>query len=86
MVHVVSSPQATVQLVEPVQSTVHPPFGQAIKHVLLPPQPTVDPVSTFTLQLLPPPHVTVRCAIRGSDPCRKIGPRACHTLATTRAA
>jgi hypothetical protein len=58
-VHAASSPQVTMQLEDPVQSAVHPPFGQSIEHVLFPPHATVDPVSTFTLQLLPPPHVTV---------------------------
>lgn len=58
-VHGASSPQATVQLEAPVQSAVHPPFGQSIEQVLLPAQATVDPVSTFTLHVLPPPHVTV---------------------------
>ena len=58
-VHAVSSPQVTMQLEDPVQSAVHPPFGQSIEHELFPVHVTVDPVSTFTLQLLPPPHVTV---------------------------
>ena len=59
IVQAASSPQVTVQLAAPVQSAVHPPLGQSIAHVLFPVHPTVDPVSTFTLQLLPPPHVTV---------------------------
>jgi hypothetical protein len=59
MVHAASSPQATMQLEDPVQSAVHPLFGQSIEHELFPVHVTVDPVSTFTLQLLPPPHVTV---------------------------
>jgi hypothetical protein len=54
-----SSPQATVQLEAPVQSTVHPPSGQSMVHVLFPVHATVDPVSTSTLHVLPPPHVTV---------------------------
>ena len=58
-VHAASCPQATMQLEDPVQSAVHPPFGQSIEQVLFPVHVTVDPVSTFTLQLLPPPHVTV---------------------------
>jgi hypothetical protein len=58
-VHAVSSPQVTMQLEDPVQSAVHPPFGHSIEHELFPVHVTVDPVSTFTLQLLPPPHVTV---------------------------
>jgi hypothetical protein len=57
--HAVSSPQVTMQLEDPVQSAVQPPFGQSIEHVLFPPHPTVDPVSTLTLQLLPPPQVTM---------------------------
>jgi hypothetical protein len=58
-VHAASSPQVTMQLEDPVQSAVHPPFGQLIEHVLFPVHVTVDPVSTSTLQLLPPPQLTV---------------------------
>ena len=53
------SPQATVQLAAPVQSTVHPPAGQSIAQVLWPVHATADPVSTFALHVLPPPQVTV---------------------------
>jgi len=57
--HAAPSPHVTMQLEEPVQSAVHPPFGQLIEQVLLPPHATADPVSTFTLHVLPPLHVTV---------------------------
>jgi hypothetical protein len=58
-VHAAAGPHTTVHPALPWQSAVQPPFGQLIVHVLLPVQPTVDPVSTVTLQVLPPPHVTV---------------------------
>ena len=51
-------PHSTVQSVLPEHSALQPPFGQRMTHVLLPPQATVEPVSTSTLQLLPPAHVT----------------------------
>jgi hypothetical protein len=53
-----SSPQATVQLEAPVQSAVQPPLGHSIAHILFPVHAMVDPLSTFTLHVLPPPHVT----------------------------
>ena len=59
MWHAIVPPQATVHDELPVQSAVHPPFGQSIAHLLLPWQVTVEPVSTATLQSLPPPQVTV---------------------------
>jgi hypothetical protein len=52
-------PHSTVQPALPPHSAVHPPFGHLIVHWLLPVQESVEPVSRVTLQLLPPPHVTV---------------------------
>ena len=43
----------------PVQSAVQPPFGHLIAQLLLPWHEIVDPVSSETLQSLPPPQVTV---------------------------
>src|SRR5688572_14800602 len=59
ILHAVVPPHLTVHAVLPAQSAVHPPFGQSIVHVLFPVHATVDPVSTVTVQVLPPPQVTV---------------------------
>jgi hypothetical protein len=52
-------PHVTMQEVLPVQSAVQPPFGQSIAQLLLPWQETVEPVSSESLQSLPPPQVTL---------------------------
>ena len=52
-------PHVSEQPVLPLQSTVHPPFGHSTLHVLLPWQVSVDEVSSVTVHLLPPPHVTL---------------------------
>jgi hypothetical protein len=59
MWHATVPPHVTIHDELPVQSAVQPPFGQSIAQVLLPWQDTVEPVSTDTLQSLPPPQVTV---------------------------
>jgi hypothetical protein len=56
--HAPGPPHTIVQAELPVQSAVHAPFGQRTVHALLPPQETVDPVSTVTSQVLPPAHLT----------------------------
>jgi len=58
-VHAAAAPQTMVHPELPLQSAVQPPFGQLMVHVLFPVQPTVDPVSTVTSQVLPPPQLTV---------------------------
>ena len=58
-VHAVAPPHTIVQPELPLQSPVQPPFGQLIVQVLLPVHATVEPVSTVTLHVLPPPQVTV---------------------------
>ena len=58
-VQAAAAPQTIVQPELPAHAAVQPPLGQLIVQVLLPVHPTVDPVSTVTLQVLPPPQLTV---------------------------
>jgi hypothetical protein len=57
--HAIVPPHSTEQFVLPWQSTVQPPAGHLIAHVLLPVQVSVEPVPSEMLQSLPPPQVTV---------------------------
>src|SRR5689334_11015660 len=59
MWHATVPPHATMQDVLPVQSAVQPPFGQSMAQLLFPPQETVEPVSSESLQSLPPVQVTL---------------------------
>jgi hypothetical protein len=52
-------PHITVQVVAPEQFTVHPPWGHATLHALLPWQVTVPLEPTVRLQVLVPSHVTL---------------------------
>jgi hypothetical protein len=51
-------PQTTLQLAEPPHSALQPPWGQSIVQVLSPVQEIVEPGSSVTLQVLPPPQLT----------------------------
>ncbi len=59
MVQASVPPHTTVQPLLPAHAAVQPPLGQVMLHELLPVHETVEPVSTVTWQLLPPPQVTV---------------------------
>jgi hypothetical protein len=59
MWHAAVPPHATTQDVLPVQSAVQPPFGQSMAQLLFPSQETVEPVSSESLQSLPPVQVTL---------------------------
>jgi hypothetical protein len=56
--HTVAPAHPTMHSAEPAQSTVHPPAGQWMLHVLLPSHVIVEPASRVTSQRLPPAHVT----------------------------
>ncbi len=59
MWHAVVPPHSTEQSVLPWQSTVQPPSGHLIAHLLLPVQVSVEPPPSEMLQSLPPPQVTL---------------------------
>ena len=59
IVQAVPAPHSTVQPVLPPHSAVQPPFGHLMLQVLLPSQKSDEPVSSVTVQELPPPQVTL---------------------------
>jgi len=59
ILHAAVPPHSTEQSVLPWQSTVQPPSGHLIAHLLLPVQVSVEPPPSEMLQSLPPPQVTV---------------------------
>jgi hypothetical protein len=58
-VHAAALPQTIVQVALPWQSAVQPPPGQLSVQELLPVHDSVEPAPTLTLQVLPPPQLTL---------------------------
>ena len=58
MVQAALPPQSIAQSAVPSQFSVQPPCGQAISHLLVPVQVSVELAPRLMLQSLPPPHVT----------------------------
>jgi hypothetical protein len=58
MEQAVVPPHRMLHVAAPAHSAVHPPFGQSTMQLLSPWHVMVDPVSSVTLQALPPAQVT----------------------------